>query len=125
MVLGPGIMYSATTLVTMVLAVVLMLRLSPSLSLWVLIPVPFVVLVVRYFGTVIHALYETIQASLATLSAKAQENLAGRARDPRLCAGGRGNARLRRAEPRIRRRATCKLIRDLEHVHARASALIG
>ena len=77
MVLGPGIMYSATTLVTMVLAVTLMLRLSPTMSLWVLIPVPIVVLVVRYFGKVIHALYESIQAALATLSAKAQENLAG------------------------------------------------
>jgi ATP-binding cassette, subfamily B, multidrug efflux pump len=77
MVLGPGIMYSATTLVTMVLAVVLMFRLSPSLSLWVLIPVPIVVVAVRYFGRTIHSLYETIQAALATLSAKAQENLAG------------------------------------------------
>jgi ATP-binding cassette subfamily B protein len=77
MVLGPGIMYSATTLVTMVLAVLFMFQLSPSLSFWVLIPVPIVALSVRYFGRTIHALYETIQASLATLSAKAQENLAG------------------------------------------------
>jgi ATP-binding cassette subfamily B multidrug efflux pump len=77
MILGPGIMYSATTVVTMVLAVVLMFRLSPGLSLWVLIPVPIVVVVTRYFGRVIHSLYETIQAALATLSAKAQENLAG------------------------------------------------
>jgi ATP-binding cassette subfamily B multidrug efflux pump len=77
MVLGPGIMYSATTLVTMVLAVILMLRLSPTLCLWVLIPVPFGALAVRYFGKLIHSFYEKIQASLATLSAKAQENLAG------------------------------------------------
>jgi ATP-binding cassette, subfamily B, multidrug efflux pump len=77
MVLGPGIMYSATTLITMVLAVLLMFRLSPTLSLWVLIPVPIVVVAVRYFGRTIHSLYETIQAALATLSAKAQENLAG------------------------------------------------
>ncbi len=77
MVLGPGIMYSATTLVTMVLAVLLMVRISPSLSLWVLIPVPIGALAVRYFGKIIHSLYESIQASLATLSAKAQENLAG------------------------------------------------
>ena len=77
MVLGPGIMYSATTLVTMVLAVLFMFQLSPSLSFWVLIPVPIVALSVRHFGRTIHALYETIQASLATLSAKAQENLAG------------------------------------------------
>ncbi len=77
MVLGPGIMYGATTLLTMVLAVLLMFRLSPALSFWVLIPFPFVALAVRYFGKVIHMLYETIQAALATLSAKAQENLAG------------------------------------------------
>jgi ATP-binding cassette subfamily B protein len=77
MVLGPGIMYSATTFVTMVLAVLFMFQISPSLSFWVLVPVPIVALSVRYFGRRIHALYETIQASLATLSAKAQENLAG------------------------------------------------
>jgi ATP-binding cassette subfamily B protein len=77
MVLGPGIMYSATTLVTMVFALLFMFTLSPSLSLWVLIPVPIVALSVRKFGRTIHALYEAIQASLATLSAKAQENLAG------------------------------------------------
>jgi ATP-binding cassette, subfamily B, multidrug efflux pump len=77
MVLGPGIMYSATTLLTMVLAVLLMFRLSPTLSFWVLIPVPLVAIAVRYFGKLIHVLYESIQASLATLSAKAQENLAG------------------------------------------------
>ncbi len=77
MVLGPGIMYSATTLVTMLLAIVLMLKLSPMLTLWVLLPVPVVALAMRYFGQVIHNLYEKIQAALATLSARVQENLAG------------------------------------------------
>ncbi len=77
MVLGPGIMYSATTVVTMALAIVLMLRLSPVLTLWVLLPVPLVAWAVRHFGKVIHSLYESIQASLAALSAKAQENLTG------------------------------------------------
>jgi ATP-binding cassette, subfamily B, multidrug efflux pump len=77
MVLGPGIMYSATTLVTMLLAIVVMLKLSPILTLWVLLPVPIVALAVRHFGKVIHELYEKIQASLATLSAKVQENLSG------------------------------------------------
>jgi ATP-binding cassette subfamily B multidrug efflux pump len=77
MVLGPGIMYSGTTLVTMVLAIALMVRLSPSLTLWVLLPVPIVAVVVRHFGKVIHELYETIQAALATLSARVQENLSG------------------------------------------------
>ena len=77
MVLGPGIMYSGTTLVTMVLAIGLMLKLSASLTLWVLLPVPVVAVAVWYFGQVIHQLYEKIQASLATLSAKVQENLSG------------------------------------------------
>ena len=77
MVLGPGIMYSGTTIVTMLLAVVVMLKLSAPLTLWVLLPVPVVAVAVRHFGKVIHDLYESIQASLATLSAKVQENLSG------------------------------------------------
>src|SRR6202162_6244217 len=77
MVLGPGIMYSATTLVTMLVSVVLMFKLSSSLTMWVLLPVPIVAIVVRHFGKVIHELYEKIQASLAALSVKVQENLSG------------------------------------------------
>jgi ATP-binding cassette subfamily B protein len=77
MVLGPGIMYTGQTLVTMILAVIIMARLSSSLTLWVLLPVPVVAVAVRHFGKVIHDLYEMIQASLATLSAKVQENLSG------------------------------------------------
>jgi len=77
MVLGPGIMYTATTITTMVLAAYFMLKLSPMLTLWVLLPVPLVAISVRYFGQIIHRLSEKIQAALATLSAKAQENLAG------------------------------------------------
>jgi len=77
MVLGPGIMYSATTIVTMIPAIAVMLKLSASLTLWVMLPVPIVALAVRHFGKVIHTLYETIQAALATLSAKVQENLSG------------------------------------------------
>jgi ATP-binding cassette subfamily B multidrug efflux pump len=77
MVLGPGIMYSGTTLATMILALSVMFKLSPALTLWVMLPVPVVFVVVRHFGKIIHELYEKIQASLATLSAKVQENLAG------------------------------------------------
>src|SRR5712671_4442510 len=77
MVLGPGIMYSANTIATMVLAVILMFWISPRLSIYVLLPVPVVAVTVWVFGGQIHALYGKIQASLAVLSAKAQENLAG------------------------------------------------
>jgi ATP-binding cassette subfamily B multidrug efflux pump len=77
MVLGPGIMYSGQTIIGMALAILVMSQLSGSLTLWVLLPVPIVAVVVQHFGKVILELYEKIQASLATLSAKVQENLAG------------------------------------------------
>jgi len=77
MVLGPGIMYSATTLSTMIMAIFIMIALSPSLTLWVLIPAPVVAIAVWFFGKTIHDLYEKIQAALATLTARVQENLSG------------------------------------------------
>jgi ATP-binding cassette subfamily B protein len=70
-------MYSATTIVTMIVAVFFMVKLSASLTLWVLLPVPVVALAVRYFGETIHQLSEQIQAALGTLSTRAQENLTG------------------------------------------------
>jgi ATP-binding cassette subfamily B multidrug efflux pump len=77
MVLGPGIMYSATTIVTMIFAIMVMIALSPSLTLWVLLPAPVVAVAVWFFGRTIHDLYEKIQAALATLTARVQENLSG------------------------------------------------
>src|SRR5215468_2782376 len=77
MVLGLGIMYSAITILTMVLAISVMITLSPSLTLWVLLPAPVVAVAGWYFGKTIHDLYEKIQAALATLTAKVQENLSG------------------------------------------------
>jgi ATP-binding cassette, subfamily B, multidrug efflux pump len=77
MVLGPGIMYSGTTICTMVVSISVMVILSKSLTLWVLLPTPIVAVAVWYFGKIIHELYEIIQAALATLSAKVQENLSG------------------------------------------------
>src|SRR5215813_11014784 len=77
MVLGPGIMYTGQTLATMILALFVLARLSGSLTLWILLPVPVVFVAVRHFGKTIHDLYEKIQSALASLSAKVQENLAG------------------------------------------------
>ena len=77
MVLGPGIMYSATTIFTMIFAIYFMIKLSPMLTLWVLLPVPVVAVAVRYFGEIIHRLSEQIQAALGILSTRAQENLTG------------------------------------------------
>jgi len=77
MVLGPGIMYTANTIATAVISLFFMIKLSGSLTIWTLIPVPIVVLSVYYFGRIIHAASERIQAALGTLSTRAQENLTG------------------------------------------------
>jgi len=77
MVLGPGIMYTANTIATSVMALYFMIRLSAGLTLWVLVPVPVIVVAVYYFGKIIHRLSERIQAALGALSTRAQENLTG------------------------------------------------
>jgi ATP-binding cassette subfamily B protein len=77
MVLGPGIMYTASTLATFVGTVALMLTLSPRLLLLSLVPLVFVSFLVRHFGRKIHDRFEQVQAQLAELSALAQESLSG------------------------------------------------
>ena len=77
MMVGPAIMYSCTTSIVFVVGVLLMLSISPQLTLLGLLPLPFVSLVVRGFGRAIYQRSERIQEALAHLSATAQEALAG------------------------------------------------
>ena len=77
MLAGPGIMYTANTIVVATFAVLLMLRVNWQLTLLALLPAPFVSLSVRHFGKKIHDLTEQSQGKLADLSARVQENLAG------------------------------------------------
>ena len=75
--LGPGIMYSANTATTFVMAVILMCRIDVRLTLLALMPLPIVSLVMARLGSRLYHHYEAIQASFAALTAKAQETLAG------------------------------------------------
>ena len=77
MMLGPGIMYSARTIVLLSAAVIIMLQISVKLTLYCFALVPVIALVVSYFGRRIHERFETIQAMMSTLSAKVQESMAG------------------------------------------------
>ena len=77
MMVGPAIMYSCTTSIVFVVGVLLMLSISPRLTLLGLLPLPFVSLVVRGFGRAIYQRSEQIQEALAHLSATTQEALAG------------------------------------------------
>jgi ATP-binding cassette subfamily B multidrug efflux pump len=77
MLLGPGLMYSASTIVLSIFALVFMLNISPYLTLCALAPMPFASIVVQYFGRRIHERFERIQASFSDISAQAQENYSG------------------------------------------------
>src|SRR3954467_13835105 len=77
MMIGPSIMYSANTLLTFGAALAMMLAIDARLTLLSLIPLPFVSISVKYFGTTIHKRFEEIQAQLAEVSAVAQEALSG------------------------------------------------
>jgi len=75
--IGPAVMYSASTILVFAVAIVLMASIDRRLTLIALIPLPMVSVSVQYFGSAIHKRFETIQAQLADLSAVVQETLAG------------------------------------------------
>jgi ATP-binding cassette subfamily B multidrug efflux pump len=77
MMIGPSVMYSANTLLTFVAALTLMVSIDLRLTLLALVPLPFVSISVKYFGSAIHQRFEQIQAQLSEISAVVQESLSG------------------------------------------------
>ena len=77
MMLGPAVMYFASTALGFVIAVALMVRIDGRLTLAALLPLPAVSIATHYFGTAIHRRFERIQAQLSDMSAVVQEALAG------------------------------------------------
>ncbi len=77
MLAGPGIMYTANTVVFTAGALVFMLSISPRLTLFAFLPLPVVSIIVQYFGRKIHERFERIQAMFSDISARAQENFSG------------------------------------------------
>ena len=75
--LGPAIMYSANTLVFTAAALPFMLRISPRLTMFAFLPLPFASVLVQYFGARIHTRFERIQAMFSDISAQAEENFSG------------------------------------------------
>ena len=77
MMAGPAIMYTVNTAIVFCVAIILMLSIDVRLTLIALIPLPFVSLSVKFFGSAIHRRFERIQAQLSHMSAVVQEALAG------------------------------------------------
>jgi ATP-binding cassette subfamily B multidrug efflux pump len=72
--LGPAIMYSANTIVFTAFALPFMLRISPRLTMFAFLPLPFASVLVQYFGARIHIRFERIQAMFSDISAQAEES---------------------------------------------------
>ena len=77
MMVGPAVMYMASTGLVFVVAVALMLSIDPVLTLAALACLPLVSVAVKLFGSAVYRRTERIQAQLSTLSAVVQEGLAG------------------------------------------------
>ena len=76
-VLGPGIMYSMNTVITVIIATVILLRINWKLTLLAYVPLALASVTVKKFGQQIHDRFEKIQEQFSSISTKAQENLSG------------------------------------------------
>ena len=77
MMIGPAVMYFASTALGFVIAVAVMFNIDARLTWIALMPLPIVTVATRYFGQAIHDRFERIQAQLADMSAVVQESLSG------------------------------------------------
>ncbi|MDE3181643.1 MAG: ABC transporter ATP-binding protein [Acidobacteriota bacterium] len=74
---GPGIMYSANTVVVGIAALALMFHLDWELALISVAPLPLVSYAVRHFGQQIHDQFEIVQGVYSNLTERVRESLAG------------------------------------------------
>lgn len=74
---GFAIVFMVDSIVFFFMALVIMLRIDPILTLLVLIPYPILAILVQQTTGRLHNLYEGIQESFAGMNSKVQENLSG------------------------------------------------
>ncbi len=74
---GPAIMYLANLIAIISLSVFFMVKRSPELTLYVLLPLPILAIAIYLINNTIHKKSERIQESLSSLTANAQESYSG------------------------------------------------
>ena len=75
--IGPAVMYSIDTGVRLIIVVSIMVSLNLSLTIYSLLPLPFLSYAVYRVGKVIHEKYVQIQEKFSELTTRAQENYSG------------------------------------------------
>lgn len=75
--LGPAFMYGINLIVLTVMVTYSMVNVSPTLTLWVLTPLPLLSISIYYINTIINKRSEKIQEQLSFLTTNAQETYSG------------------------------------------------
>jgi len=75
--LGPGIMYTAETMINFTMAISLMISFNLHLTILAVVPIPLISYVVYRIGKSINYKFELVQEQFSDLTTKAQENLSG------------------------------------------------
>ena len=76
-VVGPSFMYMSNTVLVIGSSLVLMLWIDAKLTFWALFPLPFLAVLTRQLGRIIHTRTLEVQAQESALTARVQESLAG------------------------------------------------
>jgi len=74
---GPGALIFVDTITLITVSLSLMLYINWKLTLYCLIPMPFLTIVIYYVGDMIERTYEKMQQKLADLTGRVQENITG------------------------------------------------
>lgn len=75
--IGPAVMYLVRALVIVIAAMTVMFIISPRLTLYALIPMPFLAVAVFFMAHMVHSRSDAIQAQYSNLTSRVQEALAG------------------------------------------------
>src|SRR6266571_349268 len=77
MLIGPAVMYTASSLLVVTGSFVMMMRIDRAMALISLIALPIVAGLVKIFGQQIHLRFKAVQDYFGDISARVQENLSG------------------------------------------------
>ena len=74
---GPAIMYAVQAVVVVATVLVVMLLISPVLTLWALLPMPLLAVAIFFVSRMVHTRTDAMQQQYSTLTSRVQEALAG------------------------------------------------
>lgn len=74
---GPALMYLARAVAAIVTALAVMLAISPTLTLWSLLPMPILAVAVFFVSRMVHVRTDRQQKAYSTLTSRVQEALSG------------------------------------------------